>query len=600
MTEDIYQFFPHELPREEQREIIRFNHKFLRNKEYLGAILAADPGIGKESCMTSQALLALKDGLFDRVIFAIPTDSGKVNILKELNAVSHGKKVLKVSSKEILCKWMKEKEDEAVKTIEGEQCAFLLCKVMGHKCEYKNNGCPYELQKEEIKEADILICDYNYIISPFIRKFSGIEDLMRTERILLLINECHRLPGRAETILSNSLSSNTIKRAVLELENFGFVKEKRQVIKLQDGLDDIISKKFNDLKRQIEAEYNPDFATITINPTLIESLCDSGSSLANAGDIISRKKFENKEGILSYAGIIGNFFELFQGKKKYRKNTIYFIKLKNDLKTHYIGWTPTAIGAYVRKALELSNKFILYSGTCYPDKFRQVIGLGSSKILTPERFESPFLKNRKDIILTKARFRAENSGKQEFLEEARKDIKKMLSKLPKPTAIVCTNNWHKKINLTHKILNEPSTQGEVDDWLENRAKNANLIRFSPYGRVAQSIDMSFLRSFLFIGFPFKSYDKITQEKVKRLARSFKGRSGNPKSAASYITITIPACEAVIQSVMRGLRSEKDKLIVVYYDKQYQLNKSMINSKNLSVCNTVKEAIKEIKKYTQER
>jgi len=588
VKENKYQFFPHENPRTEQDVIINHVYDFIRDEFYSGLILSGDPGIGKEACMTSQALLALSKGMFDLVIFTIPTDSGKANILKELNAVKHGKRVVKITSKETLCTWIKDKEDNQVRAIEeGEKCAFLLCKSQGSNCKYKDNGCLYEKQKEEIKDAEILICDYNYIISPFIRKFSGIGELMEKKKTLLLINECHRLPARAEGILSNSLSSKTIEHAIKELDKYGFQKEKNQVVKLRDGLQKGVNDNFPDFRKQIDVGYS-DYATIIIMPQLISSLCGDGSSLISAGEKITDMKFKSNEGILSYAGMVGGFFEQFNKKKKYHKYTIYFVKLNNDLETKQIGWTPAIVGGYIKNALDLVDKYILYSGTCSPEKFKHTIGLSKSHVLTPERVESPFLKNRKDIILNCSRFKAEKTKSGEFIQDVETNINKILSRMPKPIAVVCTNSWYKNINFVSNILNEPKTQSEVSEWLENMAKKADVIRFSPYGRVSQSVDMSFLRSILFIGFPFGSYNNITQEKIKRLTKSFKGRSGNPNFAAHYITTTLPACEVVIQSAMRGLRSEKDRLVVVYYDKQFQLNKGLINSKNLEICSSVKE------------
>ena len=692
-----YPYFPHDSPRDGQRDIMDLLYALFRDEMKRGAIIAADPGIGKEACMTSQALQALDDGIFEVVIFVIPTDSGKLNIQKELDAVEHNRKVIKINSKEALCLWIKQKDDEQINTIEGENCAFLLCKVMGHKCEFKDNGCLYDLQRKKIMDAEILICDYNYIFSPFICKRSGIEDIMKKKKVLLLVNECHRLPGRVETILSNSLSSNTIDRAVAELNKFGFETEKQEVIKFRDMLAGNIEKNRNKMEKQIN-DYNTEYGNITIEPTLIDPMCGEGNSLIRAGEEISQLKWDNKEGIVSYAGIVGNFFKKFHGKEKYSKNTIYFLKLRigekylfnwddipdNDngrlavflkrgfgidwilkksvkiektkngstinvstpnnflslkmnnkkteviletdddrkgrfitktedgtmkiydgTETHYIGWSPTFIGGFVNKALQQTKKFVLYSGTCFPEKFRHTVGLTKVDILTPPRFESPFLKNRKDIILTKATFnakkRAKNKKKKKdsddnFLTETSKDIEMLLSSMPKPAAVVCTNSWFRTLTFPPGILNEPESQDEVDDWLTNHAKNADLIRFSPYGRVAQSVDMSFLRSILFIGFPYSSYDNITQEKIKRLAKSYKGKSGNAKYAASYRTIIVPACEAVVQSVMRGLRTEKDRLAVIYFDKQFQIQKESINSKTLSICKTIEEAITELDQF----
>jgi len=87
--------------------------------------------------MTSQSLLVLEEKTFDRVIFTIPTDIAKENIIKEFASVRHGKRVIKVYSKDILCNWLKDKKDERISALEYGQCAFYLCRSQGHKCKYK-------------------------------------------------------------------------------------------------------------------------------------------------------------------------------------------------------------------------------------------------------------------------------------------------------------------------------------------------------------------------------------------------------------------------------------------------------------------------------
>lgn len=220
----MYKYFPNYSIREPQKEIIPIVYTFLRNNDYDGLILSAASGIGKTACMTSQSLLSFEDKLFDKVIFTIPTDIAKENIIKELASVKHDKKVLKVFSKDILCNWMKETSDERISALESGQCAYYLCKSQGHKCKYKDNDCSYEFQRKEIQISDILICDYNYIISTLIRAASGFDDILQN-RTLLFIDECHMLRNRAEMILAKSISSITIERAIMELEEYGYEEE---------------------------------------------------------------------------------------------------------------------------------------------------------------------------------------------------------------------------------------------------------------------------------------------------------------------------------------------------------------------------------------
>ncbi|UFS69581.1 ATP-dependent DNA helicase [Geomonas sp. RF6] len=72
--------------------------------------------------------------------------------------------------------------------------------------------CPFELQLDCIEEADVVICDYNYVFAPrsALRRVGGIE-VDQTGKPNLVIDEAHNLPPRAMDYYSPALST-----AVLE------------------------------------------------------------------------------------------------------------------------------------------------------------------------------------------------------------------------------------------------------------------------------------------------------------------------------------------------------------------------------------------------
>lgn len=594
-SDDKYRYFPHKKIRKEQIKIIDELYKFLRS-DSKGLIIAADPGTGKEPCMTSQCLKAMADGLYDMAFFVIPTGSGKINIMKELDAVKHDMKVLEISSKDILCEWIKDSDDERISPMKGEKCGFDLCKSFRQDCPYNDGNCPYYLQKKDVPDSDIIVCDYNYIFSPFVRKAYGIDDMLeKSRRTLLFVNECHKLPARLESIYSKSISSTTIGRAIKELDEHGFADEKILVNRLQDGLNDTLA----DCKAEMEAsikEYGLDIATKKVSSVIFDGVCDGSGSVLRAGEIIKKKKFKNKKGIISYAEYVGNFMERHNSTKNYSKKNVYYIKLKNDLETSYLGWTPLYTGGLARAAFEKFDQCVLYSGTCFPDKFKYAVGLQDKniKIETPGKIDTPFLKNRKDIVLTNSVFKARNRKDEKFLKRVKKEIKQLARLLPKPAAIVCTTGWFRCLDLNLPILKEPETPEEVNEWLNEKAAGAEFIYFSPYGRVAQSVDMSFLKSVFFVGYPQKSYDDISVERAGMLAKDLKGKHGSPKYVANYMQFVLPTYEAVIQSAMRGLRTEKDKLTVLFLDKRYERYRGLLNSKNMSVCRNTADAIRLIR------
>jgi DNA excision repair protein ERCC-2 len=73
--------------------------------------------------------------------------------------------------------------------------------------------CPFELQFDCAKEADIVICDYNYVFAP--RSAAGrITDagIGQPGKPNLVIDEAHNLPSRAMDYYSSALSSIVLER----------------------------------------------------------------------------------------------------------------------------------------------------------------------------------------------------------------------------------------------------------------------------------------------------------------------------------------------------------------------------------------------------
>ena len=59
----MYKYFPYLNVRDGQKQIVPMVYNLVHSKEYDWIIISAASGIGKEACMTSQALLSLEDNL---------------------------------------------------------------------------------------------------------------------------------------------------------------------------------------------------------------------------------------------------------------------------------------------------------------------------------------------------------------------------------------------------------------------------------------------------------------------------------------------------------------------------------------------------------
>ena len=78
--------------------------------------------------------------------------------------------------------------------------------------------CPFELQLDAAEEADIVICDYNYVFAP--RSALGriaMVTIDQTGKPNLVIDEAHNLPSRAMDYYSPSLSSLVLEQMRAEV-----------------------------------------------------------------------------------------------------------------------------------------------------------------------------------------------------------------------------------------------------------------------------------------------------------------------------------------------------------------------------------------------
>jgi DNA excision repair protein ERCC-2 len=79
--------------------------------------------------------------------------------------------------------------------------------------------CPYELQLEAVPQADVVICDYNYVFAP--RSALGRVSCLvagQTGKPNLVIDEAHNLPARAMDYYSPALSCAQLEQWRPELE----------------------------------------------------------------------------------------------------------------------------------------------------------------------------------------------------------------------------------------------------------------------------------------------------------------------------------------------------------------------------------------------
>ncbi len=91
----------------------------------------------------------------------------------------------------------------------------------------ENEVCPYELSIELLPEADLVLCDYNYLYDPRItlkRRFAG-----NSRSAVVIIDEAHNLYSRARDYYSPRLDLGSIRRLKRKMQALLQEKEPSQV-----------------------------------------------------------------------------------------------------------------------------------------------------------------------------------------------------------------------------------------------------------------------------------------------------------------------------------------------------------------------------------
>ena len=246
--------FPHEEVRKSQAELILDVEKTVKEGNQL--LANAPTGLGKTSSTLGPTLnYALKNDL--KVWFLTNRHTQHTLAVDTLKQIQE-KFGIKFSCVDLIGKkWMCNQEvkdlfsqefNEFCKSItQKKECEFMNnvkqnnkltveAKVLLEKLERRGvlhnqeiidlcqeeKFCSYEISLELAKKAQVMIGDYYYIFNHFIqdRIFGKIKHEL--EKVILVVDEAHNLPGRVVEMLSNILTSNMLKRGVSEARKFGY------------------------------------------------------------------------------------------------------------------------------------------------------------------------------------------------------------------------------------------------------------------------------------------------------------------------------------------------------------------------------------------
>jgi DNA excision repair protein ERCC-2 len=219
--------FPFEKPRSGQVELIETIEQGMREGKRM--LVQAPTGLGKT---VGVLYTALKDALSrgQRVVYVTPKNSQHSvaeDAVERFQDTGSSVKSLTINAKSKMCmkaeplcnpRYCEYAKDYYEKVAKNELVQELgkkkkLSSGVFKKMAEEYEVCPFELQLDASAEADVIICDYNYVFAP--RSALGrLPSLSFAQegQPNLVVDEAHNLPSRAMDYYSPSLSTMTLEK----------------------------------------------------------------------------------------------------------------------------------------------------------------------------------------------------------------------------------------------------------------------------------------------------------------------------------------------------------------------------------------------------
>jgi DNA excision repair protein ERCC-2 len=394
----------------------------------------------------------------------------------------------------------------------------------------KEYGCPYMVLQELLKYADVVVLSYLYFLNPF---FMGLflDRLGKPiDKILLIIDEAHNLQN--PDILGVRLGKRTVDLASKELD-YDF----SDVYSLFDGLDE-------ELKADALSEGEAFF-------------------LLERGIEILESKMKKKRKV-SHTFRVGSFLDAVI-KLKNNENWVFFRK---GLTLNIMPVFPSE----VIEPLKNSKKLLFMSGTLEPiEGYQMLFGLSDAEVFSmPSIFPREHVQyiGIKHGLNTGLKLRKRR--KEDLWKSYAETIRIIFDATQQATMVFFPSyDIAGHVGKYVPALTEPRDSREMEQFLKQvKAGGQKLIFAVTGGKMSEGIEYtvgenekkeSIIKSVVTAGFPFP----VPDFELKIKGTRYEERFGYGK--AFMLLSVLPMVNKVLQSVGRGIRSERDRACVIFLD-----------------------------------
>ncbi|MHA1229264.1 MAG: helicase C-terminal domain-containing protein [Candidatus Helarchaeota archaeon] len=432
--------------------------------------------------------------------------------------------------------------------------------------------CPYIISKSLLEKADVIACNYQWIINPYIRANLLDSINAKLNDIILIIDEAHNIPDISTEIDSSSLTKYTVEVFIDECRNYGFSFFKKFGEILKKIYDDLSKNKSEELK--IIPEYIIKKFDILgyINKDFFINMVKTGKNI---------RDMKLRAGKHPYSSIftVGNFF--LKWINSMDKDNYCFLATKYRTERGRPGFKLEIISLDPKKILEpiFSEVYasLHMSGTINPNAYIDVVGLPETAV----QLNLPALwkKENVKVIAIKGITSKGTSRTEQMFKQMLKHIKIAIDHTPKNIGIFTASydilkslldagfdkiQTNKRIFIENPKMKSAENDEMIRHFKEASQKDGGILLGVCGGRNAEGEDFpgDYMNTVIICGIPFARPTVRVQAFIDYYIKHYGTNKGRD------ISYNIPAFRRANQAAGRAIRTLNDRGVIILMDYRY--------------------------------
>ena len=606
-------FLAHDSLREGQIDMINDGLKVISEGGFL--LANAPTGIGKTAAALAAALTVARSRTGARVLFLTGRQSQHrivVDTVRRINEMikDGGRDVTLVDiiGRESMCKHVDRKtgkcacEQGITESERSNRRGVLIGDILSepqhveYSIEYasKRSICAWASARDAASDADILVCDYNYVFLESVRKASLPSMGIELENVIVIVDEAHNLPNRIRRSLNRNLTYKMLGHGIDNLREYWDEMEKKGEGEgsLSVGRDcELVLEGFrkqfsqwtkkmrrastdsDDIAKKIEEKVDAGQILAMLRKELVEKDLDVDTlikqlMLVDQAELDQEDDDDEEELDVHRVGI---FLSILS---KYELDSALCVAFNSQADDHRITTHLLDPGIVSQ---EIFNKVIggvLMSGTLTPpEMYAETLGIPANRC-SFNSYPSPFLEDRRPVMIAADVTSKFTSRGPENTKRMREHINAVLQSTPGHVAVFCQS-----YKMLEEIVGEgywPGRRGYIEDrsWskrvVDNRLKDLYNARDGGIkvllagvfgGRLSEGVDYAgnILDAVICVGIPIAP-QSVPQKALREYIEIKHGRGKGWKYGAIQ-----PAVNSVLQGMGRAIRKVEDRAFILLLD-----------------------------------